>query len=125
MGFVIWILVALIAGWLAAQVMKGGGYGVLVDIILGNPRGNCRRLAFRPVGNLAGRRHYRIDHRGICRGGDLSRGYPAHQESLRFCKARTGKGLRSNVIPIRGCGTRQKPVNDAPQPRLHHSIDDH
>ena len=35
MGFVIWILVALIAGWLAAQVMKGGGYGVLVDIILG------------------------------------------------------------------------------------------
>jgi uncharacterized membrane protein YeaQ/YmgE (transglycosylase-associated protein family) len=29
------ILVGLIAGWLAGQVMKGGGYGVLVDIILG------------------------------------------------------------------------------------------
>ena len=27
--------VGLIAGWLAGQVMKGGGYGVLVDIILG------------------------------------------------------------------------------------------
>ena len=25
----------LVAGWLAGQVMKGGGYGVLVDIILG------------------------------------------------------------------------------------------
>jgi uncharacterized membrane protein YeaQ/YmgE (transglycosylase-associated protein family) len=25
----------LIAGWLAGKVMKGGGYGVLVDIILG------------------------------------------------------------------------------------------
>ena len=35
MGFVTWIVVGLIAGWLAGQVMKGGGYGVLVDIILG------------------------------------------------------------------------------------------
>ena len=30
-----WIIVGLIAGWLAGQVMKGGGYGVLLDIILG------------------------------------------------------------------------------------------
>jgi uncharacterized membrane protein YeaQ/YmgE (transglycosylase-associated protein family) len=29
------MVVGLIAGWLAGQVMKGGGYGVLVDIILG------------------------------------------------------------------------------------------
>lgn len=29
------ILVGLIAGWLAGQFMKGGGYGVIVDIILG------------------------------------------------------------------------------------------
>lgn len=35
MGFLVWILVGLIAGWLAGHVMKGGGYGVLVDIILG------------------------------------------------------------------------------------------
>ena len=33
MGFVAWIVVGLIAGWLAGQVMKGGGYGVVVDII--------------------------------------------------------------------------------------------
>ena len=32
MGFLAWIVVGLIAGWLAGQVMKGGGYGVLVDI---------------------------------------------------------------------------------------------
>jgi uncharacterized membrane protein YeaQ/YmgE (transglycosylase-associated protein family) len=30
-----WLLVGLIAGFLAGKVMKGGGYGVLVDIILG------------------------------------------------------------------------------------------
>ena len=29
------ILVGLVAGWLAGQVMKGGGYGVLMDIVLG------------------------------------------------------------------------------------------
>ena len=29
------IIVGLIAGWLAGQVMKGGGYGVLMDILLG------------------------------------------------------------------------------------------
>lgn len=35
MGFLEWILVGLIAGWLAGQVMKGGGYGWIVDIVLG------------------------------------------------------------------------------------------
>ena len=35
MGFVTWIVVGLVAGWLAGQLMKGGGYGVVVDIILG------------------------------------------------------------------------------------------
>src|SRR6202043_846399 len=35
MGFFAWIVVGLIAGWLAGQVMKGGGYGIFVDIILG------------------------------------------------------------------------------------------
>ena len=29
------IIVGLIAGWLAGQVMKGGGYGIIVDIVLG------------------------------------------------------------------------------------------
>ena len=35
MGLLYWIIVGLIAGWLAGQVMRGGGYGVLFDIILG------------------------------------------------------------------------------------------
>jgi uncharacterized membrane protein YeaQ/YmgE (transglycosylase-associated protein family) len=34
-GLIWWIVVGLIAGWLAGQVMKGGGYGVLADIVLG------------------------------------------------------------------------------------------
>jgi uncharacterized membrane protein YeaQ/YmgE (transglycosylase-associated protein family) len=35
MGLLYWIIVGLIAGWLAGQVMRGGGYGVVADIILG------------------------------------------------------------------------------------------
>ena len=34
-GIIWWIVVGLIAGWLAGQLMKGGGYGVLADIVLG------------------------------------------------------------------------------------------
>jgi uncharacterized membrane protein YeaQ/YmgE (transglycosylase-associated protein family) len=35
MGILSWIVVGLIAGWLAGLVMRGGGYGVLGDIIIG------------------------------------------------------------------------------------------
>jgi uncharacterized membrane protein YeaQ/YmgE (transglycosylase-associated protein family) len=35
MGILAWIIVGLIAGWAAGKVMKGGGYGVLMDIVLG------------------------------------------------------------------------------------------
>jgi uncharacterized membrane protein YeaQ/YmgE (transglycosylase-associated protein family) len=35
MGLLSWIVVGLIAGWLAGMVMKGGGYGVIGDIIVG------------------------------------------------------------------------------------------
>lgn len=34
-GLLYWLIVGLIAGWLAGVVMKGGGYGMLADIILG------------------------------------------------------------------------------------------
>ena len=35
MGLLAWIVVGLIAGWLAGQVMRGGGYGIVADIFLG------------------------------------------------------------------------------------------
>ena len=30
-----WVVVGLIAGWAAGKIMKGGGYGVVMEIILG------------------------------------------------------------------------------------------
>jgi uncharacterized membrane protein YeaQ/YmgE (transglycosylase-associated protein family) len=34
-GIVAWILVGLIAGWLAAKMVGGGGFGVVADIVIG------------------------------------------------------------------------------------------
>jgi uncharacterized membrane protein YeaQ/YmgE (transglycosylase-associated protein family) len=34
-ALIIWLIVGAIAGWLAGQVMRGGGYGLVGDIVLG------------------------------------------------------------------------------------------
>ena len=34
-GILAWLIVGLVAGWLAGQFMKGGGYGVVGDIVVG------------------------------------------------------------------------------------------
>lgn len=54
MGFLTWMVVGLIAGWLAGQVMKGGGYGILVDIILGILGGIVGGWVFALLGLHAG-----------------------------------------------------------------------
>jgi uncharacterized membrane protein YeaQ/YmgE (transglycosylase-associated protein family) len=35
MSILSWIVVGLIAGWLAGKVMQGGGFGLIGDIIIG------------------------------------------------------------------------------------------
>lgn len=35
MGILAWIVVGLIAGWLAGELMRGGGFGLVGDIIVG------------------------------------------------------------------------------------------
>ena len=34
-ALIIWLIVGAIAGWLAGMVIKGGGYGLIGDIIVG------------------------------------------------------------------------------------------
>jgi uncharacterized membrane protein YeaQ/YmgE (transglycosylase-associated protein family) len=53
-GLIYWIVVGLIAGWLAGKVMKGGGYGVLVDIVLGILGGVVGGFVFGLLGLYAG-----------------------------------------------------------------------
>jgi uncharacterized membrane protein YeaQ/YmgE (transglycosylase-associated protein family) len=54
MSFLEWIVVGLIAGWLAGKVMKGGGYGIVVDIILGILGGILGGWIFGMLGILRG-----------------------------------------------------------------------
>jgi uncharacterized membrane protein YeaQ/YmgE (transglycosylase-associated protein family) len=35
MSIIAWIVLGLIAGWIAGLVMRGGGYGIIGDIVLG------------------------------------------------------------------------------------------
>jgi hypothetical protein len=39
-----WAIVGLIAGWATGKIMKGAGYGVLMDIINWNRRSHARRF---------------------------------------------------------------------------------
>jgi uncharacterized membrane protein YeaQ/YmgE (transglycosylase-associated protein family) len=34
-GFLSWVLLGLVAGWLAGKIARGRGYGCLTDILLG------------------------------------------------------------------------------------------
>jgi uncharacterized membrane protein YeaQ/YmgE (transglycosylase-associated protein family) len=34
-GIIIWLIVGAIAGWAAGQVVRGGGFGLIGDIIVG------------------------------------------------------------------------------------------
>ena len=54
MGLLYWLVVGLIAGWLAGVVMKGGGYGVLADIVLGILGGVLGGWIFSMLGVSAG-----------------------------------------------------------------------
>jgi len=57
MNLIYFLIVGLIAGWLAGKIMKGSGYGVIGDIVLG-----C-------VGALLG--GYLFGMLGIAAGGGL------------------------------------------------------
>ena len=49
-GLIWTVVIGLIAGWLAGKVMKGRGYGVLMDIVLGIVGGVIGRSVFGMLG---------------------------------------------------------------------------
>ena len=34
-GIIVWIIIGAVAGWLAGSLVKGGGYGLVGDIVVG------------------------------------------------------------------------------------------
>jgi uncharacterized membrane protein YeaQ/YmgE (transglycosylase-associated protein family) len=54
MEFFWFILIGLAAGWVAGQLMKGGGFGVVGDIIVGVIGALLGGFLFRTLGGSAG-----------------------------------------------------------------------
>jgi uncharacterized membrane protein YeaQ/YmgE (transglycosylase-associated protein family) len=54
MEFLWFILIGLTAGWLAGQLMKGGGFGVVGDIVVGVIGALLGGFLFRTLGVSAG-----------------------------------------------------------------------
>lgn len=54
MEFLWFILIGLTAGWLAGQLMKGGGFGVVGDIVVGMIGALLGGFLFRTLGMSAG-----------------------------------------------------------------------
>ena len=52
--FVSWVVVGLLAGWLAGIVMKDGGYGLIGDMVLGLAGSVVGGWIFRNLGVSAG-----------------------------------------------------------------------
>ena len=46
----VWLLVGLVSGWLASQVVRGGGSGVLTDIVVGIVGAFIGGMIFRAAG---------------------------------------------------------------------------
>ena len=77
-----WLVVGLIAGWLAGLVMKGGGYGIIVDILLGIVGGWLGGWLFGRLGIWPAGGHDWLDHRGLCRRRHPRRDHPDSEKSL-------------------------------------------
>jgi uncharacterized membrane protein YeaQ/YmgE (transglycosylase-associated protein family) len=52
--FVSWVVVGLLAGWLAGFAIKGGGYGLIGDMVLGLVGSVVGGSIFRALGVSAG-----------------------------------------------------------------------
>lgn len=35
MGIIWWIIIGAVAGWLAGKLMRGGGFGFLINLLVG------------------------------------------------------------------------------------------
>ena len=97
MGLLYWIVVGLIAGWLAGKVMRGGGYGVVIDIVLGILGGIVDGWGVWDARHLARWRHSWLDHRRVCWRGDSGVDHATGEKGLAKKLNRGPKAKRSPV----------------------------
>ena len=104
-GLLFWIIVGLIAGWLAGKVMKGGGYGIVMDIVLGILGGVVGGWLFGML-RLVRRRDNRQHYRGVCWSCDFSVDHALVEESLMGGVAVRNESVNFVVIKTNRAGCR-------------------
>ena len=90
---IIFLLIGAVAGWLAGVIVRGGGFGLVGDIVVGII--TDRRLVVRPIGHRRWRTD-RINHRRSRR-----RNHPHRHSSTYQTRVAAEFGwLRSMETPI-------------------------
>ena len=82
-SIIIWLIVGAIAGWLAGMVVKGGGFGLIGDIIVGIVGAVIAGWLLPQLGIVIGTRLHRRHHRRLHRRGDPADHRQADQTSLK------------------------------------------
>jgi uncharacterized membrane protein YeaQ/YmgE (transglycosylase-associated protein family) len=59
-GILYWILIGLVAGWLAGKIARGAGYGCITDVILGLVGSVLGGWLFMKLGILGGGMLYSV-----------------------------------------------------------------
>ena len=67
---IIWLIVGGIAGWLAGMVVKGGGFGLIGDIVVGIIGALIAGWLLPQLGIIHRQRIYRRHHQCLYRRGD-------------------------------------------------------
>ncbi len=70
-GLIIFLAIGALAGWLGSLIMKGGGFGLLGNIVIGALGAIYRRVSFRSTGSLGERPHRLYCHSDSWSGGTV------------------------------------------------------
>ena len=84
-GLIVALVIGAIAGWLAGQIMKGGGYGLIGDIVVGIIGGVVGGLAVGRAPSSADRRLLDQRHHYVDRGRYVAAVRAAIDQTLKRC----------------------------------------
>ncbi len=86
-AILIFIVVGAIAGWLAGLIVRGAGFGLIGDIIVGIVGAFIAGWLLPQLGIHLMRRHHRRDHRRHHRRRHSAADHPADPPRLSFAAA--------------------------------------
>jgi len=79
-GIIVWLIIGAIAGWLAGALVKGGGFGLIGDIVVGIVGALIGGWLADALGISTGSGFIASNHRRNDGGDDWS-GHPAHHSA--------------------------------------------